>query len=171
MQDRLVANLLAKKPDATDAEVARAKCATMNRSLRRHYDTVVEFSAAVRIMSPRSISPDEVRRGCAALSRSFQSWARMGCHLTPYFHLATHLEPQYLKWGPCYGWWVFAYERNNGWLGRTNHNGHAGGELEATMMRRWWKVVFIQDLVRILFIHVAVIIFKPPTAYSPRISP
>jgi len=56
------------------------------------------------------------------------------------------MEPQFLKWGPCYGWWVFAYERNNGWLGRTNNNGHSGGELEATMMRRWWKVIFIQDL-------------------------
>jgi len=148
VQDRLTANLLAKNPNATDVEVSRVKRATMNRSLRRHYDTVVEFSAAVRILASWSISPNEVRRGSAALSRSFQSWARMGCHLTPYFHLAMHMEPQFLKWGPCYAWWVFAYERNNGWLGRTNHNGHSGGELEATMMRRWWKVIFIQDLVR-----------------------
>ena len=71
----------------------------------------------------------------------------MGCHLTPYFHLAMHIEPQFLKWGPCYGLRVFMYERNNGWLGRTNHNGHSGGELEATMMWHWWKVIFIQDLV------------------------
>ena len=33
------------------------------------------------------------------------------------------------------------------------------------MMRRWWKVVFIQDLVCILFVHV-VVIFKPLTSYS-----
>jgi hypothetical protein len=171
VQDRLAANLLVKNPDATDAEVARVTKLTMNRSLRRHYDVVVEFSAAVRILSSRSISPNDVRRGCAALSRSFQSWARMGCHLTPYFHLATHLEPQFLQWGPCYGWWVFAYERNNGWLGRTNHNGHSGGELEATMMRRWWKVIFIQDLVRTLFIyHYSNYSLSLPTAYSFRIT-
>jgi hypothetical protein len=65
------------------------------------------------------------------------------------------MESQYLQMGPCYGWWVYAYERNNGWLGRTKHNGHSGGELEATMMRRWWKVKFIQDLVCPLFISLA----------------
>jgi len=124
----------------------------MDRSLKRHYETIVEFSAAIRILSPRSISPNEVQRGCAALSRSCQSWARMGCHLTPYFHFAQHMEPQYLQLGPCYGWWVYGYERNNGWLGRTAHNGHLGGELEATMMRRWWKAKFIHDLVRIRFV-------------------
>ena len=160
VQDRLVANLLAKNSAATDAEVTRVRRATMNRSLRRHYDTVVEFSASVRILASRSISPDEVRRGCAALSRSFQSWARMGCHLTSYFHLAMHMEPQFLKWGPCYGWWVFAYERNNGWLGRTNNNGHSGGELEATMMRRWWKVIFIQDLVRATLVKFIFIVYS-----------
>ena len=30
--------------------------------------------------------------------------------------------------------WAFGYERNNGTLGRFNHNGHSGGELEATIM-------------------------------------
>ena len=160
VQDRLVANLLAKNPAATDAKVAQIRRATMNRSLWRHYNTVVEFSAAVRIPASRSISPDEVRRGCTALSCSFQSWAQMGCHLTPYFHLAMHMEPQFLKWGPCYGWWVFAYERNNGWLGQTNHNGHSGGELEATMMRRWWKVIFVQDLVHAPLIEIISVVYS-----------
>jgi len=62
------------------------------------------------------------------------------------------MKPQYLQLGPCYGWRVYGYERNNGWLGRTAHNGHSGGELEATMMRSWWKVKFVQDLVHILFV-------------------
>ena len=62
------------------------------------------------------------------------------------------MELQYLQLGPCYGWWVYGYERNNGWLGRTAHNGHLWGELEATMMQRWWKVKFIHDLVRIRFV-------------------
>ena len=45
VQDRLTANLLARNPNATEAEVARTKRATMNRSLRRHYDVVVQFTA------------------------------------------------------------------------------------------------------------------------------
>jgi len=151
LQDRLVTNLVEQNPNAPDDEITRLKTTTMNRSLRRHYDTVLEFSAAVRILSSQAISPNEVQRGCAALSRSCQSWARLGCHLTPYFHFAQHMEPQYFQLGPCYGWWVYGYERNNGWLGRTKHNGHSGGELEATMMRRWWKVKLIHDLVGVFF--------------------
>jgi hypothetical protein len=69
----LVANLLAKSPAATDAEVAWVRHVMMNRSLQCHYDTVVEFSAPVQILVSMSISPNEVRRECAALSHLFQS--------------------------------------------------------------------------------------------------
>ncbi|KAJ7262555.1 hypothetical protein C8J57DRAFT_1231919 [Mycena rebaudengoi] len=92
-------------------------------------------------------NPNEVRRGFSALSNAVQSWARMHCHLTPYFHLAFHTEPQFYAMGPMYNWWTFGYERNNGFLGRFNHNGHSGGELEGTMMRHWWKTTFIHDLI------------------------
>ncbi|KAJ7018533.1 hypothetical protein C8F04DRAFT_877254, partial [Mycena alexandri] len=67
----------------------------------------------------------------------------MHCHLVPYFHLATHLQPQFLRHGPGPGWWTFGYERNNGFLGRFNTNGHSGGEIEGTMMRGWWKATLI----------------------------
>lgn len=147
LRKRRVTNFLAANPDATEDDLADAQGATMDRSYNRHYDTVVQFSTAVRILTSQSISPNDVKRGCAGLARSCQSWAHMGCHLTPYYHHAQHLESQYLQLGPCYAWWVYAYERNNGWLGRTRHNQHSGGELEATMMRRWWKSKFIQDLV------------------------
>ncbi|KIK91508.1 hypothetical protein PAXRUDRAFT_797245 [Paxillus rubicundulus Ve08.2h10] len=79
-----------------------------------------------------------------------RSWARMGCHLTPYFHFAQHFQRQFLQFGPCYAIWAFPYERNNGFLGRTNHNNHKGGELECTMMRRWWKGFVVHDLVSTL---------------------
>lgn len=147
LRDRRLACLLADNPNPSDDDINEAKNATMSRSYQVHYDTVVQFSAAIRTLTSRSISPNDVKHGCAALARSCQSFARMGCHLTPYFHLAQHMESQFYELGPCYGWWVFAYERNNGWLARTRHNGHSGGELEGTMMRRWWKARFIQDLV------------------------
>ncbi|KAJ7479156.1 hypothetical protein FB451DRAFT_1172268 [Mycena latifolia] len=56
-------------------------------------------------------------------------------------------QEQLLKHGPAPGCWAFAYERNNGLLGRFNHNGHSGGEMEGTMMRGWWKATLIQDLI------------------------
>ncbi|KAJ7718697.1 hypothetical protein DFH07DRAFT_761463, partial [Mycena maculata] len=132
---------------AQEKLIDEIKSTKMDRSLRRHYDTIVQFTAAVRIITSNSISPNEVRRGCGALEQAIQSWARMNCHLVPYFHFAVHLEPQFLKHGPGPGWWTYPYERNNGLLGRFNHNGHSGGEIEGTMMRGWWKAILIQDLV------------------------
>ncbi|KAJ6582600.1 hypothetical protein DFH09DRAFT_1245975 [Mycena vulgaris] len=143
---RMRENLLAKNPDATEDDLEHIKTVKMDRSLRRHYEAVVQFTAAVRIITSNSISPNEVKRGCRTLETAIQSWARMHCHLVPYFHYAVHLEPQYLKHGPGPNWWTYPYERNNGFLGRFNHNGHSGGEMEGTMMRGWWKTMMIQDL-------------------------
>jgi hypothetical protein len=131
----------------TDEQLDENDALTMDCSIRHHYTTILKFSATIRILSSRSISPDEVERGCAALSRACQNWVRMGCHLTPYFHLTQHLQRQFLQFGSCYATWVFPYERNNGFLGRTNHNNPKGGELECTMMRKWWKWVLVHDLV------------------------
>ncbi|KAG2743727.1 hypothetical protein P692DRAFT_20704639, partial [Suillus brevipes Sb2] len=147
MRQRRLETLLSEtEAQPTDEQLDDIDALTMDRSIRHHYATILEFSAAIRILSSRSISPDEVERGCAALSRACQNWARMGCHLTPYFHFAQHLRRQFLQFGPCYATWVFPYERNNGFLGRTNHNNHKGGELECTMMRKWWKWVLVHDL-------------------------
>ena len=78
--------------------------AKMDRSLRRHYDAVLQLAVARRILSSYAISPVEIKRGCGALNRAIQrSWARMKAHLTPYFHLATHLEEQLLQFGPSPG--------------------------------------------------------------------
>ncbi|KAG2130249.1 hypothetical protein DEU56DRAFT_757923 [Suillus clintonianus] len=138
LRSRLMEHLLARNPDPSDADIARVNSAKMDRNLRRHYNTILEFCAAV---------PDDIHRGCAALSRATQSWAQMGCHLTLYFHFANHLEEQMYRFGPCYATWAFAFERHNGRLARINHNQHKGGELEGTLMRRWWSVTFNYDLI------------------------
>ncbi|KAF7304950.1 hypothetical protein MKEN_01209400 [Mycena kentingensis (nom. inval.)] len=49
-----------------------------------------------------------------------------------------------------YAWWVFAFERLLGQLGRYNTNGHGGGEMEMTMMRSWWKAVRCQQLIELM---------------------
>jgi hypothetical protein len=145
---RMRENYLAKTENPSEEELERIKTIQMNRSLRLHYENLVQFTAGVRIITSDTISPNEVKRGCGAIQRSIQSWAEMHCHLVPYFHYAAvHLEPQFLKPGPGPGWWTYAYEWNNGFLGRFNTNGHSGGELEGTMMRGWWKATLIQDLV------------------------
>ncbi|KAJ7291750.1 hypothetical protein C8J57DRAFT_948984, partial [Mycena rebaudengoi] len=144
---RLMETLMARNPNPTEEDIAAVKATKMDRSLRRHYDAILQFTAAIRILCTQEISPNDVKRAFSALSHAVQSWARMNCHLTPYFHFAFHMEPQFYEMGSLYAWWAYAYERNNGFLGKFNHNGHSGGELEGTMMRGWWKANFIHDLI------------------------
>lgn len=106
---RLRENLLAKNPDATQEELDVIQTVKMDRSLRNHYSTAVEFTAAVRIITSHTLSPNEVKRGCGILERAIQTWARMNCHLVPYFHFAVHLEQQFLKYGPGPNWWTYPY--------------------------------------------------------------
>ncbi|KAI4522475.1 hypothetical protein K525DRAFT_198782, partial [Schizophyllum commune Loenen D] len=145
---RMLADYQLRHPNASENSGPTFEDARMDRSYRKHYDTILEFSAALAILSSHAISPNDVKRGTAMHSRAVQAWARMHCHLTPYFHLAMHFEDQYYRFGPCTGWWAFPYERNNGFLGRFKNNGHSGGELECTMMRGWWKTTLIQELIR-----------------------
>ncbi|TFK61693.1 hypothetical protein BDN72DRAFT_777946, partial [Pluteus cervinus] len=147
VRNRMMANLLVKHPDASEQAKEKIEDATMDRSYRRHYEALLEFTSAIRILATRSLSPADVKRAFTMLRRAIQSWAQMHAHLTPYFHFAIHMEDQFLKYGPAYSWWTYPYERNNGFLGRFNHNGHTGGEIEGTMMRGWWKSIFIQKLI------------------------
>ena len=110
LHSRLAEYLLSQNPNPTEAELERTRNAKMDCNYQRHYCTILEFSAAVRILSSPSLSPNDIRRGCATLSQACQSWACMGCHLTPYFHLINHLEHQLYCFGPCYATWAFPYE-------------------------------------------------------------
>lgn len=129
------------------------RSATIDHNYSHHYDNVLELCTAIRIWASRTISPQEVLRAHHCLSNACQSWCRMGCHLTPNFHLSTHLIDFFLRLGPAYAWWTYPYERNNGFLGRFKNNGHTGGELEVTMMRGWVKAQLISDLVSLEMRH------------------
>lgn len=124
-----------------------ADTVTMNRSYYRHYLVVLEFCTAHNIFSSQSITQEQAEHAQACHNSACQSWARMRCHLTPNFHYCTHLSEYIGRLGPVYGWWTYPYERNNGFLTKVNHNGHVGGELEATLMRAWVKCSLVQDLV------------------------
>ncbi|KAF7314742.1 Neurobeachin-like protein 2 [Mycena kentingensis (nom. inval.)] len=147
VRERRREHLLSKYPNTSSAQLDAISTLTMTRSKTKHYDALVEFTAGVRIISSHSISPNEIKRGCGFIQSAIQKWAEMNAHLVPYFHFtAIHLEKQLLKHGPIPNWWTYQYERNNGRLGRFNHNGHSGGELECTMMRGWWKMTKIREL-------------------------
>ncbi|KAI9063735.1 hypothetical protein FKP32DRAFT_1571273 [Trametes sanguinea] len=137
----------AYEPGTTIEDLEYIEQTTMSRNYRAHYATALEWCTAIRIWASQSISVAEARRAQDCHNRACQEWAAMFCHLTPYFHFLTHFIIFILRFGPVYAWWAYVYERFNGWLSKVNHNGHQGGELEATMMRSWTKLHLIYDLI------------------------
>ncbi|PCH36567.1 hypothetical protein WOLCODRAFT_20614 [Wolfiporia cocos MD-104 SS10] len=126
----------------------RAAPSTIDRNYVRHYTNAIELCVAIRIWASRTITPEESMRAHASHSHACKSWCRMGCHLTLYFHISCHFHDAILRLGPVYGWWTYPFERNNGFLAKFSHNGHSGGELEATLMRGWVKSQLLHDLIR-----------------------
>lgn len=130
-----------------DGEEFLPDLAKMSRNYKNHYDCVLDHSTAIRIYASQSITPQEIKRASQSHSRACRGWARMNCHLTPNFHLSEHNSEFLLAYGPPYGYWGYPMERHNGFLKNFTHNGHTGGELEATLMRGWLKYTLISDLV------------------------
>lgn len=144
---------LSANPDAQADDYEYIDSLKMDRNYVRHYNNVLEHCTAIRIWASRSITPAEARRAQECHGRACRSWAAMNCHLTPNFHLSEHNEEVILKYGPVYGWWGYPMERHNGFLKSFHHNGHSGGELEATMMRGWLKYSLVSDLVCVISIY------------------
>ncbi|OSD03378.1 hypothetical protein PYCCODRAFT_1365629 [Trametes coccinea BRFM310] len=119
----------------------------MNKNYRSHFEAALEWCTAIRIWGSQSITVAEASRAQVCHNQACQSWALMNCHLTPYFHILIHLVLFIRRFGPVYAWWAYMFERFNGWLAKVNHNGHKGGELEATMMRSWVKNSLLHDLI------------------------
>lgn len=137
----------AHNPSTTVADLEYIAQESMHRNYRDHYATVIEWAVAIRIWASQSISVEEARRAQDCHDCACQDWARMFCHLTPYFHIMIHFLVFVLCLGPVYAWWAYIYEHFNGWLSKINHNGHKGGEQEATLMRSWTKLHLMHDLV------------------------
>lgn len=147
VNERRRANAL-REGDVKPEDLDHMADETANRNYRTHYDAVLNWCVAMRIWGSRSITVGEVRRANDCHMFACQAWTLMLCHLTPYFHILMHISVLIYFFGPIYAWWVFAYERFNGFLSKIKHNGHAG-ELECTMMRSWTKLHLVHDLVRV----------------------
>ncbi|KAF8480610.1 hypothetical protein JB92DRAFT_2766223, partial [Gautieria morchelliformis] len=150
------AHLDASHPTPTAADYIAAQNMERSHNYKDHYESILSFCAALQILGNRSITSYEAARGLDMLSKVFRKWALseitirntlMNLHMTPYFHLVIQAIDPITRFGPVYGWHVYPYERHNGKLGRFNHNGHAGGELEATLMRSWWRGQLVTTLV------------------------
>ncbi|CDO73032.1 hypothetical protein BN946_scf185007.g86 [Trametes cinnabarina] len=138
---------VAADPETTGKDMEELAHLRMSRNYRDHYETTMEWATSLRIYGSQSISVEETMRAADCHARACQAWARMFCHLMPYFHIMMHLWFWILFLGPVYAWWCYAFERNNGFLARLRHNGHTGGQLEATMMRGWTKSMLLFELI------------------------
>ncbi|KAI0733353.1 hypothetical protein C8Q72DRAFT_636139 [Fomitopsis betulina] len=138
---------VASNSETTLADMEELAQLRMDRNYRRHFKTTMEWAVALRIYGSQSITVQETMRAADCHERACQTWARMFCHLVPYFHILMHLWMWVLMLGPVYGWWTYPYERNNGFLVKLRHNGHTGGEIEATLMRGWTKAILIFELI------------------------
>jgi hypothetical protein len=144
---------MAQDPTSLPDDILELDDIEPSRNYHDHYQNVLRYCTAVRILVTRSITPFEADRTQTFLSEAFQSWARMDCHLVPNCHNCQHLIEYILAYGPVYGWWVWAYERAIGILSKVKNNGHGGGEIESTYMRAWWKMIMSQELVCRTFTH------------------
>ncbi|EUC58790.1 hypothetical protein RSOL_278550, partial [Rhizoctonia solani AG-3 Rhs1AP] len=59
-----------------------------------------------------------------------------------------HIQEAILKYGSLYNTHVWAMERANGVLSAMNHNGQGGGVLEGTLMRGWWGIANLKNLIK-----------------------
>lgn len=135
----------------------------IGRSYTEHYKCVLKHCSSIRIYATRSITPSEITRAGQYHSSACRGWARMNCHLTPNFHLSEHNPTFLLAYGPPYGYWGYPMEQHNGFLKKFHHNGHGGGELEATLMRGWIKYSLVSDLVSSCYAFVIIYLFRLTT--------
>ena len=118
-----------------------------SQNYQNHYEAILLFCAAIRIFASQSITRRESGRSQELLSSACTLWADMHCHMTPNFHTSMHFQLFILFLSPAYAWWEWAYEHHLGHVSCFSTNGHSGGEMEATMMRKWLKMSLCQDLV------------------------
>ena len=74
----------------------------------------------------------------AAESLYGSSFITINCHL----HL--HLQNVFKDYGPCYGFWLFSFERYNGMLGKYHTNQLS---IEIQLMRRFIETMHIRSIV------------------------
>ncbi|KAI9057624.1 hypothetical protein FKP32DRAFT_1583373 [Trametes sanguinea] len=115
---------------------------------REVLDNFVHLICAVDLASRRSMTASRA----ASYDRHMEAYLRglraiYNHTLVPNHHLALHLYPLLVAFGPVHGWWAFPFERYNGILQRLNTNSRPA-DLPATFMRAWYTGSNLRWLMR-----------------------
>jgi hypothetical protein len=85
---------------------------------------LLNLVSVVRDLISRSISADRARSLKASLVEALCEYELIApsSDLSIMFHLLLHLADTVIRCGPVSGYWMFSYERYNGWLKRLIHS-------------------------------------------------
>lgn len=86
-------------------------------------ENFVQLATAADLATRRSMFPERAEtfdKNMEAYVKGLRSIYKH--HLVPNHHVALHLKPYLLMFGPVHGWWAFPFERTNGLLQRLNTN-------------------------------------------------
>ena len=101
-----------------------------------HLECWRHFVHACRILCLKTVTIDQVKLADAFLLQYCKRVERMYGKgvITPNMHLSCHLSSCVLDYGPVQNFWLFAFERFNGLLGKLPNNNRS---IEVQMMRRF----------------------------------
>ncbi|QRV85645.1 Transposase family Tnp2 protein [Ceratobasidium sp. AG-Ba] len=132
--------------DPEDPPPTLGDCHT-SRHLLPFYRNCLRYCTGHSLIHDNSVSISSARLEIDLLSRCASTFARMNFHLSPNWHIGTHIEVFVHKYGCARNSWCFSCERANKVMINTHHNGHGLGTLETTMLRGYLKKM---EIIRIL---------------------
>ena len=125
------------------------------------YRTVVDVTAALRILLGRSISVHDAEQAQELLAGACRSLLRHGMRLTINWHVAMHYARSIELYGPVGGFATWPFERNNGVLARTRFFKGDTVQMTSTASRRWLK----EQLLSAVLDNPAATVSEVETAY------
>ena len=103
------------------------------------------FISACSIYCSSIISLNDIERANDLMEQFFRAAERIygPSFLTFNTHLHLHLHQCYRNYGPCYGYWLFSFERYNGILGKFHTNQMS---IETQLMKKFIDNMYIKSL-------------------------
>ena len=103
------------------------------------------FVSACKIYCSSVITVNDIDQAHSLMKRFFITAESLygPKFLTLNAHLHLHLEKCYKDYGPCYGFWLFSFERYNGILGKYHTNNIS---IELQLMRRFCENMTVSSL-------------------------
>jgi len=103
------------------------------------------FVSACKIYSSPAVSLIEIDQAHDSMCKFFLAAEQLygPRFLTIYSHVHLHLSTSYKDYGPCYGFWLFSFERYNGLLGKYHTNQLS---IEIQIMRQFVNDMTVKNL-------------------------